>query len=49
MSKVKIQESSGRLSITIPKSIADLKGWKKGTTLELKEHAGYVCLIEVRN
>jgi bifunctional DNA-binding transcriptional regulator/antitoxin component of YhaV-PrlF toxin-antitoxin module len=49
MSKVRIQESSGRLSITIPKSIADLKGWKKGTELELKEHAGLVCLIEHRN
>lgn len=49
MSKVKIQESSGRLSITLPKSIADLKGWKKGTELELKEHAGLVCLVEVRS
>ncbi len=48
MSKVKVQESSGRLSITLPKSVADLKGWKKGTTLELKEHAGLVCLVEVR-
>lgn len=48
MSKVKVQESSGRLSVSIPKSIADLKGWKKGTTLEFKEHAGLVCLIEVR-
>lgn len=47
MSKVKIQESSGRLSITLPKSIADLKGWKRGTVLELKEHAGLVCLVEV--
>jgi len=48
MSKVKIQESSNRLSITIPKSVADLKGWKKGTELELKEHAGFVCMVEVR-
>lgn len=48
MSKVKIQESSNRLSITIPKSVADLKGWKKGTELELKEHAGFVCLVEAR-
>ena len=49
MSKVKIQESSGRLSITLPKSIADLKGWTRGTELELKEHAGLVCLIEHRD
>jgi hypothetical protein len=32
-----------------PQEIADLKGWKKGTELELKENAGYVCLVEVRN
>jgi len=48
MSKVKIQESSGRLSITLPKSITDLNGWKKGTELELKEHAGFSCLMEGR-
>lgn len=48
MAKVSIQDSKGRLSVTIPKSIADLKGWKKGTQLEFKEHAGLVCLVEVR-
>jgi hypothetical protein len=48
MSKVKVQESSGRLSITLPKSIADLKGWKKGTELELREHAGLVGMVESR-
>jgi bifunctional DNA-binding transcriptional regulator/antitoxin component of YhaV-PrlF toxin-antitoxin module len=48
MSKVTIQDSKGRLSVTVPKSIADLKGWEKGTTLEFKEHAGLVCLVEVR-
>lgn len=48
MSTVKIQENSNRLSVTIPKSIADLKGWKKGTQLEFKEHAGLVCLQEAR-
>lgn len=48
MSTVKIQENSNRLSVTIPKSIADLKGWKKGTMLEFKEHAGFVCLVEVK-
>ncbi|MBN1134282.1 MAG: hypothetical protein JXA38_05105 [Methanosarcinaceae archaeon] len=48
MTEIKVQESTGRLHITIPKSIADLKGWKKGTTLEFKEYAGNVCLIEKR-
>lgn len=48
MSTVKVQESSGRLSVSIPKSVADLKGWKKGTQLEFKEHAGFVCLVEVK-
>jgi len=46
MTKVKVQESSNRLSLTLPKSIADLKGWKKGTQLEYVERSGYVCLIE---
>lgn len=48
MSTVKVQESSGRLSVSIPKSVADLKGWKRGTVLEFKEHAGFVCLVEVK-
>jgi len=48
MSKVTVQDSKGRLSVTIPKSVADLKGWKKGTQLEFREHAGLVCLVEVR-
>lgn len=48
MAKITVQDSKGRLSVTIPKSIADLKGWKKGTQLEFKEHAGLVCLVEVR-
>jgi hypothetical protein len=42
----KIQESANRLSITIPSSIAKLKGWKKGTNLEFRERNGYICLIE---
>jgi len=48
VAKITVQDSKGRLSVTIPKSIADLKGWKKGTQLEFKENAGYVCLVEVR-
>lgn len=34
--------------VAILMSIADLKRWKKGTVLEFKEHAGLVCLVEVR-
>jgi len=37
---------STKLGITVPKSIADLKGWKKGTELKFVERSGYVCLIE---
>ena len=36
MAIVKIQENSNRLSVTMPKSITDLKGWKKGTMLEVQ-------------
>jgi bifunctional DNA-binding transcriptional regulator/antitoxin component of YhaV-PrlF toxin-antitoxin module len=48
MTEIKVQESKGRLHITIPKSIADLKGWKKGTILEFKEYSGNTCIVEKR-
>jgi len=48
MSKFRVHGNSRRLSITIPQSIANLKGGKGETELELKEHAGFVCLVEVR-
>jgi bifunctional DNA-binding transcriptional regulator/antitoxin component of YhaV-PrlF toxin-antitoxin module len=46
--KVKVQVlKSGQLVITIPKAIADFKGWKKGTELEWKEDRfGTVTLKE---
>ena len=45
-----IQEdsSSGRLQLTIPKDVAILKGWKKGTKLEFHEIMNNTCLVEVR-
>lgn len=42
----KLQESKNRLSLTVPKSVADLKGWKKGQKLKFVERGGYVCLVE---
>ena len=48
MSKVWVQDNPGRLSTTIPKSIADLKGWNRGRELELKEHAGFICLVVIK-
>lgn len=44
----KIQEIMGRFTISIPKDIVKLKGWRKGTVLEFKEQIGIVTLIEVR-
>lgn len=44
----KLQEFDGVMKLTIPKSIAELKGWKKGTVLELRENMGNICLLEVR-
>ena len=46
MTAIKVQESQGRLHITIPKSIADLKGWKKGTILQFREYGGNICIVE---
>jgi bifunctional DNA-binding transcriptional regulator/antitoxin component of YhaV-PrlF toxin-antitoxin module len=41
------QTNSGQMIITIPKPIAKLKGWKKGTVLEFTEdRMGYVMLKE---
>jgi hypothetical protein len=48
--EVKIQElKSKQLVITVPRAIADLKGWKKGTKLVFKEDRyGAVTLMEVK-
>ena len=44
----KIQEVKGKYTLSIPKDIAKLKGWKKGTVLEFKEQLGIITLIEIR-
>jgi bifunctional DNA-binding transcriptional regulator/antitoxin component of YhaV-PrlF toxin-antitoxin module len=41
---------SGQLIVTIPRAIAELKGWKKGTKLVFKEDRfGTVTIMEVSN
>lgn len=46
MTIVQEDKGSGRLHIVIPKSVAKLKGWKKGTELEFMDQMGFVCLME---
>jgi bifunctional DNA-binding transcriptional regulator/antitoxin component of YhaV-PrlF toxin-antitoxin module len=48
--RVTIQSTNtGQLTITVPRAIAEMKGWKKGTVLELLEDRyGDVMLKEVR-
>jgi bifunctional DNA-binding transcriptional regulator/antitoxin component of YhaV-PrlF toxin-antitoxin module len=48
--KVIIQETkNGQYFITLPKAIADFKGWKKGTKLEFTEDRfGEVIVKEVK-
>lgn len=48
--KVVVQElKSGQLVITLPRPIAGMKGWKKGTVLEFTEDRyGSLTLQEVR-
>jgi len=44
----RLQEYEGVMKLTVPKKIAELKGWKKGTVLEFRENMGNICLLEVR-
>jgi hypothetical protein len=48
--KVIVQElKNGQLVITIPRAIAGVKGWKKGTVLEyVEDRYGSMTLQEVR-
>jgi bifunctional DNA-binding transcriptional regulator/antitoxin component of YhaV-PrlF toxin-antitoxin module len=48
--EVKIQElKSGQLVVTVPRAIAELKGWKKGTKLVFREDRfGSITLMEVK-
>lgn len=46
---VKIQKlSNSQLVITIPKRLAELKGWDKGTDLVFREHSADSFIIAVR-
>lgn len=45
---VKIQElPSGQLTITLPKKLAEFKGWKKGMTVDFREHGPKSVILEV--
>lgn len=46
MPTIQEDKTSGRKHIVLPKPICDLKGWKKGTELELKERHGEIYLVE---
>jgi len=44
---VKLQElPNGQLIITIPKKLADFKGWKKGIIIKFKDHGPTSFIIE---
>jgi hypothetical protein len=43
------QTKTGQMTITIPRAIAELKGWKKGTNLDLiEDRYGDITLKEVQ-
>ncbi|MBI2130050.1 hypothetical protein HYU07_07535 [Candidatus Woesearchaeota archaeon] len=47
---VKIQQfPNGQLMITIPKRLAELKGWQKGTIVIFKDNSVSSFIIEVQN
>lgn len=48
--KVKVQElKNGQLVITVPRALAGIKGWKKGTILEyVEDRYGSLNLQEVK-
>ena len=47
---VKIQQlPNGQLMITIPKRLAELKGWQKGAVVIFRDHSISSFIIEVEN
>ncbi|MDO8741511.1 MAG: hypothetical protein Q7J54_08175 [Candidatus Woesearchaeota archaeon] len=47
---VKIQQlPNGQLMITVPKRLAELKGWQKGTVVIFRDHSFSSFIIEVEN
>lgn len=46
---VRIQKlPNGQLVITIPKRLAELKNWGKGTDIEFKEHSKNSFIIQIK-
>lgn len=44
---VKVQElPNGQLTVTVPKKLAELKGWKKGTVIRYRDHSARGFVIE---
>jgi len=44
---VKIQElPNGQLVLTVPKKLAEFKGWKKGTIVKFRDHSQTSFIIE---
>lgn len=44
---VKIQQlPNGQLILTVPKKLAEFKGWKKGTIVKFKDHSMKSFVIE---
>ncbi len=44
---VKIQQlPNGQLILTVPKKLAEFKGWKKGTIVRFKDHSQASFIIE---
>ena len=44
---VKVQQlPNGQLILTVPKKLAEFKGWKKGTIVQFKDHSANAFIIE---
>ncbi len=44
---VKLQElPNGQLTLTVPKKLAELKGWKKGTVVRYRDYSQQGFIIE---
>lgn len=44
---VKIQQlPNGQLILTVPKKLAELKGWRKGTQIRYRDHSQRSFIIE---
>lgn len=47
---VKIQQlPNGQLILTVPKKLAEFKGWKKGTLVKFMDHSRNSFIIEAQD